>query len=110
MTALLDQWNEKSTMPLVVSFFDDSGAPVTPNTATYRIDDQMSGTAILASTSITGLSTVNELIVTSTQNRILNDANVQELRSITVEFDYNGSTRHGTAEYVYALKNMRFVS
>ena len=100
--------NEKSNMALTVSFFDDTGAAVVPDSATYRIDDLTSSTSILAPTALTP-ATVVTIQITSAQNAILNSANQFEDRVITVEFVY-ATTKRGTDEYRYEVRNLYGVS
>lgn len=100
--------NEKSNMALAVSFFDDTGAAVTPDSATYRIDDLTSSTVILASTALTP-ATVVTIQITSAQNAMVSTANQSEERVVTVEFVYATSKR-GTNEYRYEVKNLYGVS
>lgn len=102
----LDSFNERSTVLITVTFTDDNGDPVTPSSATYRVDDRASRTAILAATSIGSLSTSVDLTITSEQNAIVRPRKAFEVRTVTVEFDYDGSTKHGTAQYEYKLVNL----
>lgn len=106
--AALDVWNEKSTVMLTVAFKDEDGTAVTPSAATYRIDAITEGHTVLASTSLSGLSTSVSIHITSAQNAALSNAPYSE-RVVTVEYDY-GTTKHGTAEYRYKLKNLTGVS
>jgi hypothetical protein len=105
-TECLDSFNERSTVVITVAFTDDDGAPVTPDAATYRIDDRASRTTILPATAIGSLASSVDLTITSEQNAIIRPRNRFEIRTITVEFDYDGNTRHGTAQYEYRLMNL----
>jgi len=102
----LDSFNERSTMVLTVAFLDDDNTPVTPDAATYRIDDRANRRNIVPSTAINSLSSSVEIEVTGDQNFIIRNRRDYEVRTVTVEFDYDGSTRHGTAEYNYKLVNL----
>jgi hypothetical protein len=102
----LDSFSERSTVVITVAFTDDDGAPVTPDSATYRIDDRASRTSILPVTAIGSLASSVDLTITSEQNAIIRSRKEYEIRTITVEFDYNGSTKHGTAQYEYKLVNL----
>jgi hypothetical protein len=102
----LDECNERTSLTLTISFLDEDAAPVTPDSATYRIDNLLPRpAAILAATAITPLDDSVELEITSDQNQILRDRNPYEVRVVTVEFDY-GSDKHGTAEYRYKVLNL----
>jgi hypothetical protein len=63
--------NELTSFIQPVSFTNAMGEPATPDSGTYRIDDQ-TGTAILAPTALpTPVSPVINLPITALQNRIL---------------------------------------
>jgi hypothetical protein len=101
----LDSFTERSTVVLTVAFTDDDGAAVTPDAATYRIDDRASRTSILPASSIGSLASSIDLTITSEQNAIVRPRKAFEIRTITVEFDYD-SGKHGTAQYEYKLVNL----
>lgn len=103
--------NERTTVIITVSFFDEDDAPVIPSLVTYRLDDVKTGNAILARTDIIApaLAAVITIEVTPAQNQIISDANPFEIKRLTVEFWY-GSGRHGTDEYLYVVKNLVCVS
>lgn len=103
----LDSVNERTSLTLTVSFFDEDEVAVTPDSATYRIDSLQGnrGTAVLAATSISPLSTTATLEITSNQNQIIRQRNVYEIKVVTVEFDYD-TDKHGTAEYRYKVLNL----
>lgn len=105
----LHEVNEKSTLIVTASFFDDTGAAVTPSAATYRIHDKASGTIIVATTSLSGLSTTKDIEVTSTQNALINQSDNAEEHILTLEFTYN-TTRLGTSEYRWAVRGLEGVS
>jgi hypothetical protein len=101
----LDEFNERATTFITVTFTDEDGIPVTPDAATYRIDDEASRTNVQAATSVSPLSTSVDLEITSEQNAILRPRKPFEIRTVTVEFDY-GAGKHGTAQYKYKLLNL----
>lgn len=98
---------ERTTLVLTVSFFDEDGVAVTPDSATYRIDSLQGtrGTAVLAATAITPLSTTADIEITSDQNQIIRQRNPYEIKVVTIEFEY-GSGKRGTAEYRYRVLNL----
>jgi hypothetical protein len=102
----LDSFNERSTITLTVAFLDGEDDPVTPNAATYRIDDKANRRNVVPATAIGSLSSSVNIEVASDQNFIIRNRRDYEVRTVTVEFDYDGSTRHGTAEYSYKLVNL----
>jgi hypothetical protein len=101
----LDEYNERATTFVTVAFTDEDGTPVTPDTATYRIDDEASRTNIQPSTAIGSLSASVDLEITSEQNAIIRSRKPFEIRTVTIEFDYD-SGKHGTAQYKYKLINL----
>ena len=105
----LHEINEKTTLLVTVSFFDDAGAAVTPSAATYRIHDKASGAIIVATTSLAGLSTTKEIEVTSAQNALLNQSDNTEEHILTLTFTY-GSSRQGTSEYRWAVRGLAGVA
>lgn len=103
----LNEVNERTSLTLTVSFFDENEVAVTPDSATYRIDSMQGnrGTAVLAATAISPLSTTADLEITSNQNQIIRQRNPFEIKVVTVEFNYGGGKR-GTAEYRYKVLNL----
>lgn len=104
----LDTCNERATFTITVSFLDEDEVAVTPDSATYRIDDQASRTNIQSATAISPLSTTVDIIITSDQNHIVRSRKPFEIRTVTVEFDYTSDAgpAHGTAQYKYKLINL----
>lgn len=106
----LFEQNERTSMSLTVSFFNEDSDPVTPDSATYRIDSFQGtrGTAVLPATAIGSLSTSVELQITSDQNQIIRQRNEFEIKEVTVEFDYTSGTgpKHGTNRYRYRVLNL----
>lgn len=100
--------NERTSSTVTVSFFDEDDAPVTPTSATYRIDDVTSGTVVRSATSLTGLGTTKAIAVTKDENKIISEAHVYETRRLTVEFSY--ATSHGTNDYFWRIRNLPGVS
>lgn len=104
----LDEINERTAFPLAVSFLDENSAPVTPTSATYRIDDEASKTAILGTAAFPSLSDTVDLWITSDQNFIVRPRSKSEIRTVTVQYVYeseNGPTP-ATAQYKYKLINL----
>lgn len=102
----LDERNERSTVIVTVSFLDEDDVPVTPDSATYRIDDEENRRSILPATAIGGLSTSVDIVITSDQNYIIRPRSDYEIRTVTVEFLYDSGTKRGTAQYRYKLINL----
>lgn len=103
----LDEVNERSTSFITVAFTDEDGNPVTPDAATYRLDNVKRPVInILPATAFPSLSTSVEIEITSDQNQIFRNRNAFEIREMTVEYDYDSSTKHGTAKYRYKVLNL----
>lgn len=107
-TDCLDTFTERSTIPVVLSFFDENDDPVTPDSATYRVDDEKNKTNIVPTTALSGLSMTKTIVITSDQNYIIKSRAQEEIRTVTVEFDYTSENgpAHGTAQYKYKLVNL----
>lgn len=108
MSTVTQQVNEGSTAYLTIEFADKDGLPAVPNTVTYRIDCMTTGTAILASTSLTPASSL-EITLSATYNRIIAQDNKYEKRLVTVVAGYAGSEAL-TSEYTYLVKNLSKVT
>lgn len=101
----MDVINEKTTYTLTLTFTDESGSAVTPSAGTYRIDDVSSGAEIKGETAFTPSASTHDLIITASENAILNTANSSEKRRVTVTVTY-GMARQMTEEYFYSVKNL----
>lgn len=100
--------NERSDFALAVSFLDENEDLVTPTAATYRIDDEAQKRNIQSATTITPLASAVDLWITSDQNFIIKPRVAYEVRTVTVEYDYESDDgpRHATAQYKYKLVNL----
>jgi len=97
----MDTVNELSRSVVPITFLNPDGQPVTPASATVRIDDLRSGTVVRAVTAITPTASTYELEITAEENRIIDSTSSSERRRVTVTVP--GET---TAEYVYQVKNL----
>lgn len=104
MDECLAQFNERSSVTITVTFADEDGVEVEPDSATYRLDDEAARVNIQSATAISSLSESVELVITSEQNAILKSRSKFEIRTVTVEWDYGA--KHGTAQYRYKLLNL----
>lgn len=100
--------NERSTAYLTVTPKDKAGAAQAPTTMTYRIDDVLTGTEILADTSVAPGSVV-EIPLTPEQNRMLSAVNSVERRRVTVTAAY-GISDQVCSEYVYEVVNLAAIA
>lgn len=103
--------NERSDFPIAVTFLDEDGDPVTPDSATYRIDDEKRRTNIQPATAIGSLASTIDIWITSDQNFIIRSRSKYEVRTVTVEYDYtsDAGAKHATAKYEYKLINLHGV-
>jgi len=108
----MDEVNEKSTHFIDAAFTDEDGAPVTPSSGTYRIDDESpDGTCaeIKADTAFAPATPTHRFEVEPDENRILNSSKRYEVRLVTVTIVYNTNKSH-SAEYRYRVKNLNKVT
>ena len=100
--------NERSDFPLAISFFDEDSVATTPTAATYRVDDEQNRTNLQPVTAFPSLSTSVDLWMESDWNRIIRSRNKSEIRTVTVEYDYesNDGPKHVTSQYRYKVLNL----
>lgn len=100
----MDQIKEGSTSWVTISFFDRFGAPKQPTTATYKINDVSSGTAIKVPTVFTPGGVTHTLKITPTENRMIGTKKLED-RILTVEWSDGTDTR--TDDYRYQVVNLK---
>lgn len=102
--------NEQKTQILRFSFFDSSVPPVAtaPSRVNMSIYDVISGHAVRAAADLGSLASVMDVEITSAENSIIDQDNEFETRIVTVMW-YFGVGGKGTEEYVYRVKNLRYV-
>ena len=96
--------NEKTVAVLTLLFKDEDGALITPSAATYRIDDLTAGTSLVASTPITPVGGMYDIIIAAAINAIIDTARSYETKVVTVAWTYGTGTAN--AEYRYRVKNL----
>jgi len=101
---ITDIQNERSTKYVSAAFFDKDGVAAVPSTVAYRIDCATTGTAVLASTSVTPAASV-EVEITPAQNAIIVAANARETKIVTFTATYTGGGEI-RAEYKYLVRNL----
>jgi len=99
--------NELSEVLVTVKPCDASGNSATPTTASYRIDDCLTGNELVAWTVLTPAATMTITVPASVNAIINNDRSSPEEKVVTLEFDKGLSTQH-YAEYFYRVRNLRF--
>lgn len=102
----MDTVDEGNTSILVMTFKDHNLNEVIPESASYRIDDLISGTTIKAWTTFYPAAATHEIVVTNTENGLVNQMNASEDRLVTVRWTYD-TNKQGVKEYRYSLLNMR---
>lgn len=104
-----DHVREKSQYIVTATFRDRAtAAVVTPTNVKYRIDDVLSGVAVLDWTTATAASTVT-LTITPTQNALQDQCNISELRQLSVAADY-GLTTQFIEAVTFSVENVRGVT
>ncbi len=106
----MSEVNERTTLIVTVAFSDEDDLPVIPESASYRIDDVGSGTAVRDSTAIAPLSSSVDIEWEPSDTSILDETHTRETRRMTVTWLYDSSTKQGSAEYLVDIINLRGVT
>lgn len=105
----LEQTLEGSAFKLDMTFFDEESNAAMPGNARYRLDCETSRTMIQDWTPIAPIASSRTLDITSTNNRIINQDNLFELRLVTVQANHSTETQF-TDRYRYLVKNLYSVA
>jgi hypothetical protein len=105
----MDEVNEKSTYVVKLTFKDENGVLVTPDSCTYRLDDEASGEELVEDTVVVPGATYYNLTISSDSNSILNDDRKFEIKVLSVSFTFS-TTKVGTAEYKYKVLNLKYLT
>jgi hypothetical protein len=100
--------NENTTLTLTLTFEDENGDAVTPSAARYKLDDVSSGASVLAWTAFSPSSSTHDLVITATQNAVIDSTKSREKRVVTVEITYGMDARMNTSEYAYVVRNLHY--
>jgi hypothetical protein len=104
----MDLVREKSARKLTIEFRNDTNTLATPTAVTYRIDCLTTGQQVRAWTAVAPAAEV-QIPLTSSDNAIFGHRD-RELRLVTVIAAYGPSEEdQATSEYVYAVRNLRYV-
>lgn len=98
--------NERTSCILTVTFKDEDGDLVIPDSGTYRIDTQ--DTAVTPSTDFIPEDSTHEIVITGEENRIISTDCKEEIRIVTVTW-VKGDVQ-GSGEYRYRIKNLAMLS
>lgn len=101
--------NELSAATVTVNPLDETGTAVTPSSARYRLDDQVSQTEIIAWTDFSSLSTSMTISIPASAHVMVDPNLVEETKVLTVETDYSTDDAH-VEEHEYVVTNLQFVS
>lgn len=96
--------NEKSVAVITVLFKDEDGVLITPSAASYRVDDLTAGTALVASTTITPVDGMHDIVIPASANAIIDNNRTYETKVVTVAWTYGTGTVND--EYRYRVKNL----
>jgi hypothetical protein len=99
--------DETTSLAVAVEFLDESGALTFPEVATFRLDDEASGAALIPSTILTPAERVTVEIPRSA-NAVLDRSHVTENKVLTVDWTYGAGQKGGKSEFVYAVRRLDF--
>ncbi len=97
--AILESVNDGSTAYLIVSFYDEEGALLTPTSVTYRIDDE-EGNQIRGNTAVTPDSTVT-IELTKSDNKLTSPAD--RINVVTILASWESGAKQIISEYRYKI-------
>lgn len=100
--------NEKSTAIIELTFYDEDGFLDIPTSASYRLDDKATGTAIIGTTSIPVVASTYRLVIANTYITIIDSTNEVETKILTLTWVDNTYT--GQAVYEFEVVNLAKVS
>lgn len=107
----MDEVNEGDNFNLAIAWKDSDGNAVTPQSASYRIDDVNSGAAVRAETALAATSSVT-VNVMKADTAILEPTNRHEGRRLTATAIYgtdgDGNPKQKTVEYEFQVNNTKF--
>ncbi len=111
----MDCVNERSTWFTTVSFTDENGDPVVPESAQYRIDDCGTDEEVRGDTAIAPLGTSSSVMWGPADTSILDEARPYETRRLTVSWTYSTSASpsaqaEGHSEYLLNVINLKGVA
>ena len=96
--------NQGQSWILSLSFFDETKAPATPTSATYRVDNVDDGTPLLADSAISISGSTATILIAPAQTAIL-QARPVETRRVVVTWQYGGN-KQGVSAYYYQVRNL----
>lgn len=105
----LPQVTEGQTAYITITFTDELGVAITPNSFVYFVNDLLSGTQLATGTvSSPGVSSY-AFTLTPAMNDIININEALEEHVLTVDATYEG-TKHVTGDYHWNVENLEFLT
>jgi len=103
--------NRRTTTFIDITFEDENGLAVVPDSATAKIHDRETEIVIREATALVDLAADMSIIVTDDENEIITESTELEVHVLTIEFDYTNASgdNHGTAEYEFMVENLQGV-
>ncbi len=102
------EYKEGQSFTANFKFYDESFAPVSPNTVRYRIDCLTTRQVIRDWTILTPAQSINILVVPN-DNRIVNGRNPSEKRQLVVQSNYETDNQAVQATD-WSIKNLQGVT
>ena len=95
--------NEMTRHTITIDFSDENDAPVIPASFSYRVEEPVAVTQIIATTTVTPVGSSYQLVIPAISNKCagLKD----ELRRVTVV-----ASGLAASEYIYKLRRLKGVS
>lgn len=100
--------NERTSARLSIDWIDPAGEPAIPSAVSYRIDCLTTGGVVRAMTTVAPAATT-EIHLDSDDNAIRDTANSSERRCVTVVASYGDASDQCSLEYVYTVRNLRYL-
>jgi hypothetical protein len=95
---------EKSRQGFAFIFEDESLQAFTPVTARYRVHDPETALELIGWTDLSPASTVT-VVIPATANRIVDDSKAYELRTVTVQSDFDTDNQL-SQDRTYRVQNL----
>jgi len=113
----IDEVKERSLKVINIAFVDEDGNPVTPTSASYRIDDVGSDVEVRGNTAISIVAPATDVDVplTASDTSILDETRAYETKRLTYSWTYNTATSPSVEaddndEYLYNVVNLKGVT
>ena len=97
--------NEKSPLYMTVTFTDEVGDPLIPQTVDWRLDDHETGAEIVAWTPLGGVAATMNLTIPSTYNVIEDETSIREQRTFGIRAN-DGLAAEAHEEFHYHVLNL----